>query len=183
MCDDFLQVVGNGTKPNEVYWEMKNGYCLPKSPSALSPLATRLQSDPDLAEAAEQALRVGIHWDTQVTPPKTHRVAQVYASAVPVAYTKSTPAKDWQPLAQVVLNGAYEATLAAAACVSIEEQRRVRVYLTALGGGAFGNRRVWIRDAIIKALNKYRSYNLEVILVHYGTRVRTEWQDVTFENS
>ena len=77
------------------YWKMQNGYALPSSPAVMAQLATRLRDEPGLAEAAEAALRVAVHWDTAVKPPAAHRVTQVFASAVPVAYAKSTKSADW----------------------------------------------------------------------------------------
>jgi len=157
-------------------WQMQNGYALPKTPSSLAGLNERLAANPELSAAAEAALRVGVHWDTQAKPPHTHRVAQVYASALPVAYAKTTKSADWEPLARIVLRGAYAATLAVAQCKSIREGgRRVSVYLTALGGGAFGNRTDWIRDAMAAALDVFRDAPLDVYLVHYGSRVPSEW--------
>jgi len=157
-------------------WQMQNGYALPKTPSSLAGLNERLAANPELSAAAEAALRVGVHWDTQAKPPHTHRVAQVYASALPVAYAKTTKSADWEPLAHIVLRGAYAATLAVAQCKSIREGgRRVSVYLTALGGGAFGNRTDWIRDAMAAALDAFRDAPLDVYLVHYGSRVPSEW--------
>ena len=44
-----------------------------------------------------------------------------------------------------------------------------------MGGGAFGNRIGWIKDAIRRALDCYRDSPLDVVLVHYGTRVGDEW--------
>merc|ERR1711990_1352102 len=43
-----------------------------------------------------------------------------------------------------------------------------KVFLTALGGGVFGNEMHWIKDAISKACQKFQSVELEVILVSYG---------------
>lgn len=153
---------------------MKNGYALPEHPAALAALAARLREDPDLAARAEGALRVGVHWATQAKPPHSHLVAQVYASALPVAYSK-TRAADWEPFARLVLRGAYEATLAVGALKALEAGTRISVYLTALGGGAFGNRHEWIRDAVCGALETFRDAPLDVFLVHYGTRVPEEW--------
>ena len=45
----------------------------------------------------------------QVKPPSTHRVCQVYASALPVAYAKTTSSADWAPFARLVLRATYEA--------------------------------------------------------------------------
>lgn len=158
-------------------WTMQNGYAMPSSPTSLAKLNKRLATEPDLAMAAEAAMRVGVHWDTQARPPHTHRVAQVYASAMPVAYAKSTKSSDWEPLARIVLRGAYFATLAAACCKSATEGgRRVTVYLTSLGGGAFGNRSEWIRDALVSALDAFRDAPLDVYMVHYGSRVPGEWE-------
>ena len=132
-----------------------------------------------LEDAAKAALRIGVHWDTSVVPPHEHRVAQVYASALPVAYDKRTPSAEWEPFARLVLRAAYDATLAAAACKSAAEGgRRVRVYLTALGGGAFGNRVAWIVDALQAALETHREQPLDVVLVHYGSTVRSEWAGI-----
>lgn len=120
---------------------------------------------------------MGVHWDTQARPPHTHRVAQVYASALPVAYA-NTQAADWEPFARAVLRGAYDATLSVARCKALQQGpgARVRVFLTALGGGAFGNRHNWIIEAVAEALRRHRDAPLDVSLVHYGSRVPSEWE-------
>uniref|UniRef100_A0A7S3AFC1 Macro domain-containing protein n=1 Tax=Haptolina ericina TaxID=156174 RepID=A0A7S3AFC1_9EUKA len=172
---DTLSDVGLVLGNTGQLWQMQNGYALPTAPSSLSKLNAKLLASPELAAAAEAAVRVGVHWDTQAKPPHTHRVAQVYASAVPVAYSRSKSV-DWEPLARIVLRGAYYATIAAACCKSAKEGgRRIAVYLTMLGGGAFGNRIEWIRDAMSGALDAFRDAPLDVVLVHYGSRVSDEW--------
>ena len=80
---DVGSVVGNA---GDKYWKMQNGYCLPSSAGSIKRLSTRLAPDANLVAEAEAALRVGVHWETQVRPPREHRVCQVYASALPVAY-------------------------------------------------------------------------------------------------
>mmetsp|Transcript_37228 Transcript_37228/g.63943 ORF Transcript_37228/g.63943 Transcript_37228/m.63943 type:complete len:337 (-) Transcript_37228:175-1185(-) len=172
---DVGAVVGND---DGVIWTMQNGYAMPARPGAIAQLSERLAASPDLEAAVVAALRVGVHWSTQAKPPHTHRVAQVYASAVPVSYS-STPASEWDRFARVVLRGAYEATLAVGALKAREGGgRRVRVFLTALGGGAFGNRTEWIRDAVLSALEAFHDAPLDVYLVHYGTRVPSDWASV-----
>jgi hypothetical protein len=42
------------------------------------------------------------------------------------------------------------------------------VYLTAIGGGVFGNRMSWICDAIAAACERFREVNLDVRIVSYG---------------
>jgi hypothetical protein len=167
---DVGRVVGN---VKDRIWTMKNGYALPTSAYSMRDLGHRLHEDGDLARRAEEALRVGVHWDTSVKPPATHCVAQVYASALPVAYAKQVKSEDWQPFACLVLRAAYEATLAVGACLSQRQGgRRVKVFLTVLGGGAFGNRPEWIRKAISHALEVHRESPLDVVLVHYGSTVK-----------
>ncbi len=59
------------------------------------------------------------------------------------------------------------------AVLATKRRSRVKVYLTMLGGGAFGNRDGWIRDAMQRAVDLHRSEPLDVFLVHYGTGVRS----------
>ena len=166
-------VVGNN---GGRYWVMQNGYAMPVGRGSLAELAARLRTEPNLVEQAEAALRVGVHWETSVAPPLEHRVCQVYASALPCAYARGPPESDWEPFARLVLRAAYEATLAVGAVRSLEAGgARVKCYLTALGGGVFGNRYEWIRDAISHALDLYQGWPLDVVLVHYGSRVDANW--------
>lgn len=157
-----------------------DGYALPATSGAIRELGERLNADATLVAKAEAQLRVGVHWDTQAKPPNQHRVCQVFASALPVAYAPNTRAAEWEPFARLVLRAAYEATLAVAVCkASSAGGGRVRVFLTALGGGAFGNRMEWIRDAVTESLHTFRSSPLDVVLVHYGSMVPSEWQAVS----
>ena len=168
---DVAKVVG----PTR-YWTMSNGYSLPARDGAIGLLSKRLKSDAKLYQASKTALRVGIHWETSVHHHKKlgapgapqHTVCQVFCSAVPVAYAKSTRSTDWATFAQLVLEGAYEATLAAARVLARKRKARVKVFLTCLGGGAFGNRRSWIFSAIQNAINRNRDAPLDVRLLHYS---------------
>ena len=169
--NDVGVVVGND---DNKYWNMRNGYAMPTNRDSLAELALRLRVESELVEQAEAALRVGVHWETSVMPPIKHSVCQVYASAVPCAYSL-VPKSDWEPLARLVLRAAYKATLAVGAVLSNRTKKRVKCYLTALGGGVFGNRYEWIREAILHALDEYRDWPLDVVLVHYGSVVDTNW--------
>jgi hypothetical protein len=84
-----------------------------------------------------------------------------------VAYNRVRQTRHWERFARPVLDAAYEATLQAAA-----EHRhatgRATVYLTQLGGGAFGNEPAWILDAMRRALRLTRDDGLDVRLVSYG---------------
>lgn len=158
---DLGAALGNGAG---ALWEMQNGYCLP-SRFGLGAVADRLG-----AAAVEEwdrlrgLLRVGVQEDTEVTDEGAgHFVTQVYCSAMPVAYS-GLRADAWEPLARLVLEAAYEAVLRVGAL------RGGPVFLTALGGGAFGNRQEWIADAMVRALEVMAGYDLDVVLVSYGER-------------
>ena len=134
----------------------------PQTSSAATPMPSKLSRGEQHVRAAELGVSLPVLPDE--------------LTALPVAYDKSTPSAEWEPFARLVLRAAYDATLAAAACKSAAEGgRRVRVFLTALGGGAFGNRAAWIVDALQAALEAHREQPLDVALVHYGSAVRSEW--------
>jgi hypothetical protein len=93
---------------------------------------------------------------------------EVFTSALPVAYSYSTKLDDWTRFACFVLEVAFDATLAVGRVLSHKRgDARVKVYLTPVGGGAFGNQPLWIVQAIEKALWKHRQAPLDVVLVHY----------------
>jgi len=152
-------------------WEMRNGYAL-ASVSGLMEISNRLRvsSEKDLDEF-RKLLRVGIQTDTQVTlKDSTHKVSQVYCSALPVAYSKH-PSDLWEAFARLVLEASYEATI----CTAILNGQRTgnkRVFLTLLGGGAFGNETQWITASIKRALKLYIDRDLEAAIVSYGASKR-----------
>lgn len=158
-------LVNNG---KEHYWRMRNGYAMPCNPGSIGPLSRRISADPGLADAIRERVQVGVHWDTEVLGGR-QRVCQVFCSAVPVSYSKSTRAADWQAFACVILDAIFEATLAAAACLALEQRRRVKVFLTAVGGGAFGNRSLWIVQAMEEAMKAYAAAPIDVMLVHFAS--------------
>ena len=161
------------------YWTMRNGYAMPTTPEAFLELSRQLRNDKELCAAAESALRVGVHAETQVKPPLAHRVAQVFCSALPVAYCRGKIIDElvWEPFARLVLRAAYEATLAiGAGRAASSSTGRAAIFLTAIGDGAFGNKTAWVREALVDALDKYRTSPLDVTLVHYGSSVAVGWQ-------
>mmetsp|Transcript_124598 Transcript_124598/g.398974 ORF Transcript_124598/g.398974 Transcript_124598/m.398974 type:complete len:498 (+) Transcript_124598:107-1600(+) len=176
--EGIAQVLGN----NEQHlWTMSNGFCLPTKADTIPRLSRRLKFDKELAERARQQLQVGVHWDTEVLGGE-HRVCQVFCSALPVGLVKRVKSTDWEPFAALVLRGAYEATLAAAALLSAQRAgTRVPVFLTLLGGGAFGNRQKWIMEAIEAALVKFRDEPLDVVLLHPKEVPKDRcWQELGF---
>ena len=99
--------------------------------------------------------------------PLAIQAAQVYCSALPVAYN-AYPATKWADFAQIVLDATYEATFCAAA-LNLAKTGNNKVFLTMVGGGVFGNDTDWILAAIKRAMHRFREVPLEVVMVSYGT--------------
>ncbi|MDF1739978.1 MAG: hypothetical protein P1U86_12525 [Verrucomicrobiales bacterium] len=149
-------------------WAMRNGYLLPTR-EGLATISERIESlSPEARESLCGKLRIGVQEDTEVTIQEAgHLVTQAFCSAVPVAYSE-LPDSLWEPLARVVLDASYEATLHAALLNSIRTGNP-GVYLTLLGGGAFGNRIEWIIEALERALSNVREAGLSIFIVSYGS--------------
>jgi hypothetical protein len=157
---DLGGALGNGTG---ALWRMRNGYALPQ-PGGLERAEAAIAKADRMALAG--LLRVGVQSGVGVTlPGARHRVTQVYASAMPVAYSAEPP-EAWEPLARLVLDAAYLATLAATAR-AVTAGASPRLFLTRLGGGAFGNPASWITEAIQDALLRWQAAPLEVVLVSH----------------
>jgi hypothetical protein len=152
---------------DESLWTMSNGYAL-CSEDGLNTINQRIER----LSTAERAtlgdlLQVGVHRDVEVTHPdaRGQTVSQVFCSALPVAYTTIPPAR-WATFAQLVLEAAYEATMWSAVLNASRGSRIV--YLTLLGGGAFGNEQAWILSAMRRALHQIRGVRLDVRIVSYN---------------
>lgn len=147
-------------------WEWRNGYALCTA-AGLTQIKARLDAaDESERERLRGLLSIGLHWDVEVTEAPTipgPRVTQAYCSAMPVAYG-SEPGSAWAPIAQLVLEAAYEATLLAG-ILNARRGASNRVLLTHLGGGAFGNDRAWIDTAIKRALALVGGCGLRIISV------------------
>jgi hypothetical protein len=162
---DLGAALGHGEAP---LWEYRNGYAL----CTHAGLA-RIRSHLAAADAAEGErlrglLRIGLHWDVEVIDAETAPgpcVTQAYCSAMPVAYG-DPPASAWEPIARLVLEAAYEATLLAG-ILNARRGRSNRVLLTRLGGGAFGNDPTWIDAAIDCALARVGGCGLVILAVQH----------------
>ncbi|MDV4168377.1 hypothetical protein [Rhodovulum sp. FJ3] len=152
--------------PGSAPWRMKNGYLLPSE--------KELRLIKDLLEGMSEEgldklrgeLSVGMQVGVEIDCPTQHRLTQVFCSAVPVSYSGLDPDL-WEPLARLVLEASYEATLIAAA-MNARHTANPNCFLTMLGGGAFGNRTIWIEQAIERALEICGRLDLRVRLVHYA---------------
>lgn len=147
-------------------WEMRNGFCLATA-DGLAEIADRVADEAE-RDRLMGLLRIGVHQFTEVTISEEHHpVSQAYCSALPIAYCDH-PVESWEPFARLVLDGAYEATLAAAAANAQSDEATNRVYLTLLGGGVFGNPTGWILDSIERAMEIHCGSGLDVEIVSYG---------------
>lgn len=148
-------------------WKSVNGYALPTA-GGLKEINQRLANmDEFQVDRIRQALQIGLQWNTQVTlDSASHTVSQAYCSAMPVAYT-GHDSDLWAPFAKLVLDSAYEATICAA-ILNAERTGDNRLFLTMLGGGAFGNEPDWIVDAMRRSLDLYFESGLDIVIVSYG---------------
>jgi len=148
-------------------WDMKNGYALVNQAGLLA-LNKQLSSFTDQKrEHLKGLLKIGIQWNTEVTISEhSSIVSQIYCSALPVAYSHIDSIY-WEYFARIILEATYEATLYAA-MVNMEKYKSNKVFLTLVGGGAFGNENHWIIESILKALEKFENVPLDVKIVSYG---------------
>ncbi len=127
-------------------------------------------------------------------------VNQVYCAALSCGYS-GVDNKFWEPLARIILEATYEATLLAAIQMALasacsdsgdlnrkeDEDKEVphRVYLTFLGGGVFRNESAWIAQAIGRALavvtKQYAFVNLHVVVCHFR-RINSDMRDMIDES-
>jgi lipoprotein signal peptidase len=147
---------------------MRNGYAL-ASHSGLIAISDRLRESTDKElDDLRKLLRIGIQWNTQVTLREAkHTVSQAYCSALPIAYS-SHALNLWEKFARLVLEASYEATICAA-ILNSRNGASHQLFLTLLGGGAFGNAADWIVTGIQCALNLYEHYDLDVAIVSHGS--------------
>jgi hypothetical protein len=160
---DIGAALGNETN---AFWTMRNGYAL-CTKGGLATIARQLEAlDVNGVDQLRDLLRIGIHTGVQVTDVGgAQLVSQAFCSALPVSYS-NIPPEHWKSFATVVLEGAYEATLLAAVLNAHQSGTNV-LFLTRLGGGAFGNEPEWIHSAMRRALKKVVGVGLDVRIVSY----------------
>jgi hypothetical protein len=178
---DICNLVEN--VPNGRYFTVKGGYTLATDQGLkqLNNKLKRMDEDSILAK-----LRVGVHSDVQVTSHSwgrvqlrnpDHLVTEVFGSACSVSYSHESRSELWAPFANLILKASYEATLWAAlenACRHPDSPSARIVYLTALGGGVFGNPMEWIADAMRRAFMIFRNTALDVRIVVFYSHVESD---------
>ncbi|MCL4744604.1 MAG: hypothetical protein KJZ83_04225 [Burkholderiaceae bacterium] len=166
---DCLRDLGNALGGDaDRLWTMRNGYALCSADALARIAAVLASSSPAEIDRLRGLLRIGLHWDVEVTalPEPRHRVSQAFCSALPISYT-SVPADRWKAFATLVLEATYEATLCAA-LLNAHRTSCNTVFLTRVGGSAFGNPHEWIDHALERALDRVRGVGLDVRLVSHG---------------
>lgn len=152
------------------YWKVRNGYVESDTESLDSfDAEVSSRSWDDLVGAVKIGLQartevVFRNRFSQLTSP--HLVNQAFCAAVSCAYN-NCPTESWKNLAQVALDAAYEGTLLAAAIQRDAGVGSGRVWLTLIGGGAFGNEDEWIYSAMKRALTKVTNLKLDIRICHY----------------
>jgi len=165
---DCLELIGKELNNEDLnLWQMQNGYAMVNQNGLLS-INKKIAALSFLErEQLKDKLKVGIQWNTEVTKSITkHKVSQIYCSALPVAYCH-TDSIYWEYFSRVVLEATYEATLYAA-LINYDKTESAKVYLTLVGGGAFGNEEHWILESLQQSIRKFQNTPLEVKVVSYG---------------
>ena len=168
--DDIEHFLLTHTHLRSPPWTVRNGYIEANSPAQLQDFNRLLSTDQYLPEQLRSRLRIGVQEDTTVTDARRSRqsLTQTYNSAVSLGYS-TLPPYLWKPLAQIVLDATYEATLTMGLLKSQPNLPPPVVLLTKVGGGVFGNDDHWIRSAMERAVERVERYGVEldVRIVHF----------------
>ena len=158
-------------------FEVRGGYTFSTVEGLMKLNAYLKKLSPEEKDTLRASIKIGMHSGVQVVFQDTpwslidykQFVSQVFCSAISCAYSDDIPKELWKPLATLVLEANYEATLWAALinAASLPDASK-NVYLTLLGGGVFGNDEEWIHTAMQRALDKFRNVPLEVVIAHYS---------------
>ena len=152
------------------YWQVTNGY-VESSEQQLTSLAVKVRNfDRDDLVGV---VRIGLQSQTEVTfcnrfevNTEPHLVNQAYCSAISCGYSQ-VETHLWEPIATIALDAAYEGTLLAAAALRDQGLGTGRVWLTFIGGGVFGNKSPWIKDAISRSIKRTSNLGLNIIVCHF----------------
>lgn len=164
-----LDLIGKELSNDQLnLWTMKNGYAL-INPNGLLAINKKIADMTIIQrEDLKGKLKVGIQWNTEVTISETkHKVSQIYCAALPVAYTQ-IEFFYWESFSRIILEALYESTLYSG-MLNMENNNSNSVFLTLVGGGAFGNEENWILESMFKAINKFKNVPLDIKIVSHKT--------------
>lgn len=165
---DCLDLIGKALdNENLNLWKMQNGYAMVNQNGLLAINKIIANLTETERENLKEKLKTGIQWNTEVTKSDTkHKVSQIYCSALPVAYSH-IESFYWEPFARIILEATYESALYAGV-LNMENNNSNKVFLTLVGGGAFGNEEHWILESLQKAIRKFKNVPLDIRIVSYG---------------
>ena len=149
----------------------ENGYIYPSSETEAIRI-NDLFSNTEKFKEAVGLVKYFIQYNTPVVKTDgkpLHKVSQIYCSALPIAYFQIL--KYCPNFSRMILHAVYEATFACAAGIVINNAKRIKVFLTRVGGGVFGNPSAYIDEAINAAKNKFRDYPIDVFMINYADGV------------
>ncbi|MBU6257923.1 MAG: hypothetical protein KGO01_05825 [Burkholderiales bacterium] len=158
-------------EPAREIWTMRNGYAM-FEPRAVGRVSNYLAGlDEGERDAIRQMLQIGVQWDVEVTAggaPQGQQVTQAFCSALPIGYHHDgqSALEQWEPVARLVLDALYEATLWAAV-INAQNGGSRTVLLTFVGGGVFRNKVEWIRSAIERAVRATAGHGLDIVVVYF----------------
>jgi len=164
-----LEEIGKTFNNDKLFlWEMKNGYALVNKEGLINIAKQITGLSKNEYEKLKEKLKIGLQWDTEVTLNKNKQlVSQAYCSALPIAYLPFET-NLWKDFAKLILEATYEATFYAA-LQNYHKTQNNKLFLTLVGGGAFGNNLNWIFDAIKHSVDKFKNTPLDVKIVTYGS--------------
>eukprot|EP00434_Breviolum_minutum_P013360 symbB.v1.2.011772.t1/scaffold750.1/size323489/24 len=187
LCQDPADATGYSLRPAP-FFHVRSGYteASHREMQRLNRALARLSEAQ--RDALRATLRVGVHEEVQVTShawgakllPTEQLVTQVFGSACSVAYNRDSSRDDWQPVATLILEASYEATLLAALKQAKKHAGKggsKKVFLTSLGGGVFGNSMEWITQAMERAFHQLKDVDLDVRIVTYAGSPHPELPD------
>lgn len=165
---DCLELIGKELKNDELnLWKMQNGYALVNQNGLLTINKKIAELTESERESLKEKLKIGIQWNTEVTESNTkHKVSQVYCSALPVAYSH-IESFYWEYFSRLILEATYESTLYSG-LLNMKYNKSNKVFLTLVGGGAFGNEEHWILESMQQAIRKFKNVPLDIKIVSYG---------------
>ncbi len=166
---DCLDEIGKVLNNKELkLWDMRNGYAM-LTTGGLEYITEYIERLTDSErEALKGKLKIGIQWDTEVTLMNDkNRVTQTYCSALPIAYCHIHTGY-WESFARLILEATYEATFYTA-LLNYNKTGNNKLFLTLVGGGAFGNRGSWILESLEKVLAQFKNTPLDVKMISYGS--------------
>jgi len=165
---DCLELIGEALgNEKQTLWKIRNGYALPEIDGLLAINKQLSALTEEEHDDLKSKLKIGLQWNTEVTLGGNGQlVSQAYCSALPVRYSQ-IESHYWEPFARLILEGLYEATFYAA-LINLEKTGSNKVFLTLVGGGAFGNELHWILESLEKVMEQFRNVALDVRMVSFG---------------